>query len=276
MIGLRVAATLNREYGIDQVLAPERTASGSLSVDIVRYRVALFPFLDGASGHEKRFADEELAATARLVAAVHGSTDRLRMLPLPRIRFEDEFAEQITRSLRAVSALQPGAGDYRRRVQGLLLAEQGEVLSELDTVRRLGAEAARLTTDPVLTHGDPNYANLVRDAGGRIHLVDWSEPALGSRERDLFAFVEDRFELSLRHYLDITGPVPLHAPAFAYYAHLWVVQEIADYSTRILLTNTDRAEDEHAWECLTPYLPIPHADLHAGIEEIEAVLRGVR
>jgi hypothetical protein len=39
--------------------------------------------------------------------------------------------------------------------------------------------------------------------------------------------------------------------------------------------NTDPREDEHAWRELLPYLPIPHADMRARLDEITGVLQRV-
>lgn len=270
--GLEVAAALHDTHGLRQVVAPRRTRDGDVSVGVGSYRAAIFPFYAGASGHEQRFSEDELGEAVRLVATMYACTGAMTAPTLPRVMFEDEFSAPILRSLAHAAGLGPTGRRFKAQVRNLLLAEQAGVLAELETVRRLAEAARAAMTRPVLTHGDPNDANLVRGDDGRIRLVDWSDPALGPRERDLSAFVEDRFEQALRCYRTVAGPVLLRVSTFAYYAHRWVVQEIADYTTRILFTNTDPAEDESAWESLTPYLPVPQATIAKTIADIDAVL----
>ena len=125
------------------------------------------------------------------------------------------------------------------------------------------------------THGDPNLANILIDERGALHLTDWGEVALGPRERDLFHFTGERFEAFLRRYLGTVGLVELHERLFAFYTYRWTVQEIADYTTRILFRNTDPEEDRHAWEELAPYLPIRHEAIEAELRAIGAVIRRV-
>ena len=91
---------------------------------------------------------------------------------------------------------------------------------------------------------------------------------LGPRERDLMAFTEERFASFLEGYLAQAGPVRLHLDLFAFYALRWVLQEIADYGSRLLLEPVDAEGQAHAWRELQPYLPIPHAALATDHEAV--------
>ena len=76
----------------------------------------------------------------------------------------------------------------------------------------------------------------------------------------------------MRHYTREYGPLALHEPVVTFYAYRWVVQEIADYTTRILFHNTDPAEDEHDWAELQPYLPVRHDDIAATVRRTMAIV----
>src|SRR5258705_9834156 len=118
-----------------------------------------------------------------------------------------------------------------------MLAHRGNILTTLETMRQLSATVRGLELDCVLKHGDPNWANILVDRSGIFHLLDWEDLGLGPPEADLVFFSDrlpDRFEAFLRQYLSINRGARLHAEAFAYYHYRWTVQEIADYTTRIL------------------------------------------
>ncbi len=160
-----------------------------------------------------------------------------------------------------------------------MLAERTDILATLDKMRRLKPELGRLDLDRALTHGDPNWANILVDTSNNLLLIDWEDVALGPPERDLMFFTdwgEGRFELFLRHYVETYGQVRLHEEAFAFYLYRWVVQEIADYSTRILFRNVYPEEDEHAWSELALYLPTRHEDIDASLRRIMEVVRRVQ
>src|SRR5829696_4011929 len=82
----------------------------------------------------------------------------------------------------------------------------------------------------VLCHGDLHTANLLVGADDRLAVVDWDGLLLAPRERDLmFVTGEER-----TRFLEGYGPATLDRTVLAYYRWEWVVQELADYGTRVL------------------------------------------
>lgn len=270
-----VTNALHTECGLPQVVAPYPNRRGTFTCRHDGYTIAVFPFITGTTAFERGLSDQGLAQAAALIAAVHRVGRSCSLPPVPQETFANPFEAPILRALQAAEAPDPWGNAYQQRVRDLLLAERADILAALERMRRLKAAAARLDLDRALTHGDPNLANLLLDAAGDPHLTDWGEVALGPPERDLSFFTGERFEAFLRHYLAAYGEVQLHQELFELYSYRWVVQEIADYTTRILFDNTDPREDEHAWEELTPYLPIRRGELQAGLREIGEVLRRV-
>lgn len=137
---------------------------------------------------------------------------------------------------------------------------------------RLGEEARRQVPSLVPTHGDPNLSNILRDDMGALWVIDWGWLGLGPRERDLMAFTGDRFASFLEAYLAHAGPVPLHLDLLTFYRVRWVLQEIADYASRLLLTPGDADDLAHAWQELQPYLPIPHDAIAADRDAVQQAL----
>ena len=64
----------------------------------------------------------------------------------------------------------------------------------------------------------------------------------------------------------------LHQHLVTYYLYRWVLQEIACYTSRILLESSDEQEHAHAWQELHPYLPIPHAAIASGVAAVRQAL----
>ncbi len=263
---------LHARCGLRQVVAPYQTRRGAFTCRHGEYTVAVFPFIEGPTAFEAGLSDEGLARATALIAGVHSSGRCLAGLLHAQETFENPFEAPILRALGAAEAPDPSANVYQRRARQLLIAERADILATLATMRQLQAEAQRLDPEWVPTHGDPNLANILIDERGVLHLTDWGEVALGPRERDLFHFTGERFEAFLCRYLATVGRVELHERLFAFYTYRWTVQEIADYTTRILFRNTDPMEDRHAWEELAPYLPIRHTTMQADLRAIGEVI----
>jgi hypothetical protein len=264
---------LHAHSDLRQVLAAYPTARGTFTVRIGEYTVALFPFVDGDTLYNQATTDVDIIEAASLLAALHRRGTPLAPPTLRRETFENPFSAPILHALDAANHRLPGPNTYRRQVYELLVAEQTDILATLDRMDELQLRAQALDFDWVLTHGDPNLDNFLKDPEGLLHLTDWGELALGPPERDLFAFTGEHFALFLRHYVVATGTRTFHPDLFAFYFYRWALQEIADYTTRILFRNLDPLEDEHAWQSLQPYLPIPHAQIAHGLDEVQALLR---
>jgi spectinomycin phosphotransferase len=262
--------------GLEQVVAPIRNRGGSFTFHMGSRAVAVFPYVEGISIWDsgRSLDGEGWARAARMMAGLHRSPLSLEdelLQGAPRETFENPFAVAIRRALIAATWLDPWANAYQRRVRQLLLAERDGVLALLETLEQLRMELSVLTTDQVLTHGDPNLANILVDASGNLHLIDWGELAVGPPERDLWMFT-DKPQDFLRSYLATYGRLRLHGQLIRFYHFRWAAQEIADYSTRILFGKATEAEDEHAWEELQPYLPVRFVDIEAGVNDAAAAV----
>ena len=150
------------------------------------------------------------------------------------------------------------------------------ILKILETMERydsLGRSAEALQTPFVITHGDPTPGNLILDTENRLHLIDWDGVRLGPPEKDLVSFTGERFEVVLERYLtERQSDVSLHADIFGFYIYEWTLNEIRDYSTKILFKNRDTQQNEYDWESLQDYLPPDRASMEDGIAAIRDTL----
>jgi aminoglycoside phosphotransferase (APT) family kinase protein len=263
---------LHNGCSLSSVVAPLATQLGAFTICCDGYTVAVFEFIAGCTLYDQEASDGDLAQAATIMAALHQNVAARDFRNLQYEAFENPFRVPITRALDILGGLAPDAGEVQSQLARLLHAEQADIRATLVKMDQLGIRAQELATDWVLTHGDPNFDNFLKDEDGELHLTDWGEIALGPPERDLFAFTGDGFDVFLRSYKCARKQVVLCAEVFAFYIYRWAMQEIADYSTRILFESNGRLADEHAWEELQPYLPIQHDAIAQGLRELQTVL----
>ncbi len=271
---LRAVSFVHEACGFTQVVAPRRNRWGDYTCCYDHYTVSVYPFVEGKTIEAASQTDAYAYDLASLLGAFHQHGSMLPF-PIPKETFDDPFEERILHVLRTVEAPGQLANPIQERLRDLLLVHRSNVEMTLEVMRQFTEAVRQLDLDWVLTHGDPNWANIMVDASGTCRLLDWDDLALGPPEHDLVFFSDrspERFETFLRQYLTVNRQARLHAEVFAFYQYRWVMQEIADYTTRIMFRNVDSAEDEHAWAELQPYVPTNHADNRAGIRQIEEVL----
>jgi len=267
-----ITHALQTRFGLRAVVAPLPTRRGTYTLNHGSYVVAIFAFIQGRTLYDQGVSDSDLSQAAHVMASLHNSSAAQDIPSLQRETFENPFAPPIRQALQAIDVPPHRTNTYQRRVIHLLAAERADLLATLDKMRQLGTRARELTTDWVLTHGDPNLDNLLKDERSRLHLTDWGEVALGPPERDLFAFTGAGFETFLQPYVRARKQIRLHPEVFAFYFYRWTVQEIADYTTRILFHSLGEREDEHAWVELQPYLPVRHSQIAQGVQALRTVL----
>jgi spectinomycin phosphotransferase len=270
-----ITHALHTRFGLSAVVAPLPTRRGTYTLNHGSYVVAIFSFIQGRTLYDQGVSDADLAQAAHIVAGLHNSSAALDMPSLQRETFGNPFETPIQQALQAIDAPAPRPNTYQRRVIHQLAVERADLLATLEQMRQLGERARGLATDWVLTHGDPNLDNLLKDEQSQLHLTDWGEVALGPPERDLFAFTGKGFKIFLQPYLRARKRVQLHGEIFAFYFYRWTVQEIADYTTRILFHSLGEQEDEHAWVELQPYLPVRHSHIAQGVQALRTVLERV-
>ncbi len=107
------------------------------------------------------------------------------------------------------------------------------------------------TTSKVLCHTDIHMGNLLICEDGALYIVDWDQPILAPKERDLMfinsgighAWLEPEQEEAL--FYAGYGQTEINPVALAYYRYERIVQDFAAYSEQLLLTDEggeDRAE----------------------------------
>ena len=127
--------------------------------------------------------------------------------------------------------------------------KRGEVLDLVEQAERLVQCLQAQPTPNMLCHCDIHAGNLLIDANEAIYIVDWDNPLLAPKERDLMAVggalmgnaPEEEELLFYRGY----GEAQIDPRALAYYRYERIIQDIAAYCEQLLLTpegGEDRAQ----------------------------------
>ena len=277
-ICLQVASFLRHRCNISGVVAPLETRDGALSIPWQDFQVSLFPFIEGESRWDlwkvdKDFTDAELSQTAALLATIHRSTDVIDLSCLPVAKYDLPLRNELYTALEAPTKKISSQNQCQKQLLKALTQHRSAVLETLDRYDNLGHAAVIQQTPFVVTHGDPTPGNLILDTKDQLHLIDWDGVCLGPPEKDLVSFTGERFEVVLERYLtERECDVSLHADIFGFYIYEWALNEIRDYSTKILFKNKDTQQNEYDWESLQDYLPPDRELMEDGIVAIRDTL----
>lgn len=248
------------DLGIAPIIPPLPTQTGWLWAELDAFKAILYPFVSGRNAYEAVLLDRHWDALGTALQRIHAAA--LPPALRNRIRCETYSAQA------------------RAAVKSFLASIEGEVLDDpialelaaflrskrgiiLDMVERAGQLAQRLRAQPpefVVCHSDIHAGNLLIETDdlietndligtdGALYLVDWDEPILAPKERDLMYIGGGLLASGLTPQEEETrfyrayGSPPLNRTALAYYRYERIIQDIASFCQELLLTNAGGAD----------------------------------
>jgi spectinomycin phosphotransferase len=240
-----VAFGLRHRHGLRFVLAPVTGRNGLTVLRLgSQYAVAVFPFVDGRSapfGDELSGGDRDRLVD--MLAALHGCAPAA--LAVQRARVALPRRGDLEAALTELGDRWSG-GPFSDHARALLAASATQIRRLLVTFDTL-AEHVR-TLEPVVTHGEPHPANLMR-AGTETMLIDWDTVGAAPPERDLWWIAKDSGDAAARRYAEATGR-PVDRDALAFYRLRWALDDLSIYTHELRAPHHRTADTERAWRAL--------------------------
>ena len=231
------------DQGIAQIIAPLATRSGQLWADLGDLKVILYPFVEGRNGYEVDLSDRHWVEFGAALKRIHTAT--LPPALAGRIQqetYSPQWREIVSTFLKRVeddSFSDPTAVELAEFIR----TKRDRIADLVGRAERLAQ--ALLTRSPafVLCHSDIHAGNILIGVDNAFYIVDWDNPILASKERDLM-FVggglgftghtpQQEETLFYRGY----GEAQVDPVALAYYRYERIIQDIAVYCEQLFLSD---------------------------------------
>jgi spectinomycin phosphotransferase len=255
-ITVTVPQFLNSQ-GVREIIAPLESRSRLLWARFDPYKMILYPFVEGEDGYQVALTDRQWIEFGAALSSIHTANvpaDLKRMIP------REDFSPR-WRALIQVSQDEIDITAYEDPVAVKFAAYmklKRDVISHL--VERAGQLARTLQSrslDFVLCHSDIHPGNLLLGENGLLYIVDWDNPFIAPKERDLMLIGgcstwHDPREEALfysgydRNYSD--GPVEVDRTALTYYRYERIIWDIAAYCEQLLMTSAGGEDREQSYQ----------------------------
>ena len=250
------------DRGITHIIAPWATSTGQLWATLDAFKVILYPFVAGRDGYAVDLADHHWIEFGAAVKSIHRAVVPPALISrIQRETYSPQWRE-IVKKFMARSEDDLFDDPVAAKLAEFLKLKHAEVL---DLVKRTGQCAQALhahSPEFVLCHSDLHAGNILIADDGTFYLVDWDNPILAPKERDLMYAGGGQFgatrtpaeeeRLFYRGY----GQTQIDRAALAYYRYERIVEDIAVYCEQILLTNDGGADRPQALRYLmSNFLP---------------------
>jgi len=250
------------DQGIAQIIAPLATKTGQLWASQDAFKLILYPFVEGRNGYEVDLSDRHWGDFGTALKSIH--TAVVPPALIRRIRqetYSPQWREIVKTFLEGVGN---GAVDDPVAVElaAFLKIKRDEILDLVGRAERLAQALQARSPEFILCHSDIHAGNILIDANDAFYIVDWDDPILAPKERDLMFIgggqgfaghtAQEEETLFYRGY----GQTQIDPIALAYYRYERIVQDIAVYCEQLFSTNDGGEDREQSFRYLTSnFLP---------------------
>ncbi len=250
------------DHDVPQIIPPLATQNGSLCGRLGEFTTILYPFVEARDGYAVALSGRQWVEFGAALKKIHTVNLPGEILRLIRRETYSPHGRQVVRQHLGQLDSRPFADPVAVDLAAFLKSRQVEVL---DLVARAGRLAQALQASPppsILCHSDLHAGNVLIDAGGRLYIVDWDDPILAPKERDLMypggaqGFIGHTPEQEEALFYQGYGPTQVDARALAYYRCERIIQDLAIYCDQIFLSNAGGEDRQQALQYLkSNFLP---------------------
>ncbi|MCH9613376.1 MAG: Stress response kinase A [Chlamydiia bacterium] len=233
--------------GIERVIPPIKTVQGKTSQILNEETLTLYPFIEGQNGFNRSLSEDQWVKLGQALRQIHSlELPQSLYKRLRRETFSAKWRESV-RSMKAHINADSPTDALSRSLQTFMQQKLPEIHRLVDRSEALAEGLKNAPLELVLCHSDIHGGNVLISHAD-LYIVDWDEPILAPKERDLMFIgggvanvwndpAEE--ELFYKGY----GNVDMNLTALAYYRHERIVEDIAIYCQEILLgKGVDREE----------------------------------
>lgn len=230
------------ELDIPQIIAPLSTTTDRLWADLSPFNTILYPYIEGQNGYEVALNPQNWHDFGIALRRIHTA-------PIPAelsdyLRREDYAAHGREMVLSFLETLinDTFSDPIAMQMAVFLQDKKQEIIDLIQCTEQLAQILRAQPLISVICHSDIHAGNLLIGHDGELYIVDWDEPILAPRERDLMYIGGGLLASGLvpqeeeaLFYLAY-GHVQVDQTAVAYYRCERIIQDILAYCEELLLT----------------------------------------
>lgn len=238
------------EQGVTQIIPPLATKTGQLWVELDSFKLILYPFVAGRNGYGVALSEQNWRDFGAALKRIHAAVVPPAIIrQIPRERYSPQWRESVSGFLERLE-VEVFDDPIAAELATFLKSRHGEILRVVERTEELAQTLQGQSPELIVCHSDLHAGNVLIDASGAFYIVDWDNPILAPKERDLMyvgggLMGEGRTpEEEERLFYEAYGQTQVDPVALVYYRYERIVQDIAEFCKEIWLT--DGSEEDRA------------------------------
>jgi spectinomycin phosphotransferase len=245
-----------KESGVQEIIAPYETRSGQHWADFGEHKIILYPFIEGKDGFEKELTDQHKRTLGAAFRGIHTAQIPLELKEnIRKETFSPEWRDDM-KSYQAQAEKKVFTEPTAAKLVEFMKSKRSEVTHLIERSEKLASELQSKPLELALCHTDIHGGNILISNNNDLYIVDWDDPILAPKERDLM-FIGggiDEIWKSKRDeafFYEGYGKTEINIPALAYYRYERIIEDLVVICDQLLLTHEGGADRERSFGWFT-------------------------
>ena len=245
-----------KSQGIQEIIAPFETKSKQGWADFGDYKMILYPFIEGKNGFDMELSDHHRRTLGAAFKGIHtGQVPPELKMRIPKETFAPHWRESM-KSFQARVENKTFDDPTAAKLAEFMKSKRSEITRLVERTEQLASELQSKPLESVLCHTDIHGGNILISNEDELYIVDWDNPLLAPKERDLM-FIGggiDEIWKSAREeavFYEGYGKTDINLSALAYYRYERVIEDLVVICEQLLLTDEGGADREQGYKWFT-------------------------
>lgn len=237
---------LLHDSGVGHMILPIPTIQGNPAQRVDDFTLIVYPFIEGEDGFRRDLESGQWRLLGKALRQIH----EIALPPSLQKQIRREtYSDHWRKAVRSILEKTEESALFR------FIKANNEIISTLiERAEKLSKTIANSPTAFVLCHSDIHGGNVLIDKNNAIYIVDWDEPILAPKERDLMFIGGGVGNLWNKYHEEEFfykgyGNVQIDKNILAYYRCERIVEDIAQFVDEI--AHVDEAGKKKIYELFT-------------------------
>ncbi|HHF7372564.1 phosphotransferase [Legionella bozemanae] len=244
---------LLRKKGIQQIIKPINTTANQPILYADEFSLIVYPFIHGQNGFNQTLTKEQWITLGKTLKQIHEID--VPQLIQHQLRHElytskwREYVGTLWEHIEKSSALD----EYALKLITFVKKNHAVIVHLVERAEHLVQKIQNTSHQLVLCHSDIHAGNILISPHHSIYIVDWDEPIMAPKERDLMFIGGGIANVWNEPYQETLfykgyGKTEINKALLAYYRCERIVEDIAVYTQEILSVSSEYGNKAQSYE----------------------------
>ncbi|HID7091415.1 TPA: aminoglycoside O-phosphotransferase APH(9)-Ia [Legionella pneumophila] len=233
---------LLHDSGIKEIIFPIHTLEAKLFQQLKHFKIIAYPFIHAPNGFTQNLTGKQWKQLGKVLRQIHETSVPISIQQQLRKEMYSPKWREIVRSFYNQIEFDNSDDKLTAAFKSFFNQNSAAIHRLVDTSEKLSKKIQPDLDKYVLCHSDIHAGNVLVGNEESIYIIDWDEPMLAPKERDLMFIGGGVGNVwnkphEIQYFYEGYGEINVDKTILSYYRHERIVEDIAVYGQDLLSRN---------------------------------------